>query len=572
MNISFPIFSKKRKVTELETTRAQTAATIAHTQALEKMNTAKLKTLEAVMKSVSKPHMTLNQDLYGGASTPYSLNIFGANHTTIKRLSRIAEFESSTARAMKGRFVDLVIGPKLSLQAAPVWDEITDSSGKPTSKEKQNELIKKIESRWGLWAKKKKVSHNWRDNYYTLSRKLFGKLLIDGEYFVLLRYSQTRKKNPLTLQMIAPENIQAINSTAVGKNNIVDGIEYDVNGREVAYHIISDIKSSTSTRVPAFGSRSGRTVVIHNTIGDGPRGIGILVGIITELTKLADLQAAELQAAVINALFAVWVETELGGEEKDLFAKQGVNGVGGSTQTTRPFDEADYQAKIDKLNLNDAGLIVSNIGQGQKLHSFDTKRPTANFEAFYQAVKRNLLSAAGMSIAVNDYKFDASFSAARGELLVFWMRIMTFRFDQATDFDSVIYQMWLWGEVDRGVFTMPGWNDDETREAWSNAKFTGPQRPDIDPMKSMNAAKLEIKEGIKTRAQTTAERGGGDYEENVERLTEENKQLAEANEPLVVQDKTTFSHSENKTESKTETVEPGELDDDDNDDNNSGGE
>ncbi|MCK5603251.1 hypothetical protein KAR91_15315, partial [Candidatus Pacearchaeota archaeon] len=158
-------------------------------------------------------------------------------------------------------------------------------------------------------------------------------------------------------------------------------------------------------------------------------------------------------------------------------------------------------------------------------------------------------------IAVADYEFDGSYSAARGELLVFWNRVMTLRFDHSTDYESVIYQMWLWGEVDRDIFDMPGWENEEIRDAWSNANFSGPQRPDIDPLQSFKAAEGEVKEGFKTNQQTTSERGGGDFDENIERLIAENKKKAEANEPLITLEKTSHSFSNNVTESTTTTEE-----------------
>jgi len=429
--------------------------------------------------------------------------------------------------------------------------------------EQQQALIKQIENRWNLYAKKKTVSHNHRKNFYKTARELFESLLVDGEYFVICRYSQSRRTNPLTLQYVDPSDVMKISSQVKPGNTEINGIEYDADGREVAYHVISNRDRNRSVRIEKIGPRSGRVFVIHETIGKGPRGTGILVGIITELTKLSDLQASELQAALINSLFAVWVETDIGGQDKTFINSKNKGAPVNKTGTPPPvFNDTEFQADLKSTGFGGNGIIAQGLGEGQKLHSFDTKRPTANFEQFYSAVKRNIYSARGMSIAVADYRFDGSYSAARGELLVFWQKVLTFRFDEAMGFYSVVNQMWLWGEVDRGKINMPGWENEELRDAWSNSNWQGPQRPDIDPLRSFKASEGEIKEGLKTRQQVTAERGGGDHDENVKRLTSENDKLADANKPLVELEKTTFSHSENKTESKTETVEPGETSDD----------
>lgn len=541
---------------QFEKIKSETKLIKERTTALEGLTIAKNQALKVISDITHKPAMTLNDELYGGSGKPYESRVWNGSHKNARRLSRIAEFESPAAQAMIGRFVDMVIGPRLDLQASPLWDLIP---GSPTAPEERQKLLKLIEARYKLYSSKKTVSYDAENNNYKLSRQLFEELIIDGEYFVILRYSATRKKNPLTLQQIKPDHVQRVDSKVAIGNTEVDGIERDARGRAVAYHIIMDPAKSKSVRVPRFGTRSGRTFVIHNKIGRGRRGVGLLAGIITELTKLADYQALEIQAAVINALFALSIETAIGGENKTIVTKRGINGIDDqpAADAVNAVSGANFTADLNKTAFNNGGIIVQNMGEGQTLKSHDTKRPTANFEEFFNAVKRNLFSAKGMSIAVADYKFDGSYSAARGELLVFWTRVMTLRFDHMTDYESVIYQMWLWGEVDRGKISLPGWEDDEIREAWSNAHWSGPQRPDIDPLRSFKAAEGEVKEGFKTRQMTTSERGGGDYDENAQRLISENEQIAVANKPVVELDKTTFSFSENKTESETTTIESG---------------
>lgn len=517
------------------------------TAALKELGTTAAKAMNAMVQAASLPN-TLNSELYGDTS-PYSSQVWGESAANARRISRIAYWESPTAQAMVGRFVDLVYGPKLDLQSSPVWDIIP---GAPATIEARQKLVNQIEARHGLWAKKKDVSYDKSKNHYKTGRFIFKDLLIDGEYFVILRYSASRKRNPLTTQIIKPERVQRSSSKVFIGNTEVNGIEYDAKGEEVAYHILNGT-SGNSVRVPKIGQRSGRVNVIHNTIGEGRRGVGILAGIITELTKLADYQSLEIQAAVINALFAVWVETEIGGDTTDLINKNGIGGINTAKPTYEKVTDAEFEAKLNKTNFSKGGMIVQGMGEGQKLHSFDTKRPTANFEAFFNAVKRNLYSAKGMPLSVADYKFDASYSAIRGELLVFWNKVLTLRLDNSLEYEDVIYRMWLWGEIDRGVFNLQGWNDPDTQDAWVNARWIGPQRPDIDPMRSAKANELESTNAWKSDKQISAERGGGDFDENIQRKVTENKLKAEANKPLVELEKTTFSNSNNVTESTTKT-------------------
>ena len=50
----------------------------------------------------------------------------------------------------------------------------------------------------------------------------------------------------------------------------------------------------------------------------------------------------------------------------------------------------------------------------------------------------------------------------------------------------------------------------------------------LDPLKEAKADLLLIDRGIKTHEQVTRERGGGDWEDNVEQLRRENKLLKAA--------------------------------------------
>lgn len=545
-----------RFVAETALVRERAAAYSERAASYREMKENASKATAALIAQVEKPMMTLNEELYGG-STGYTNNTWGQNHSAVRRFARIAHSQSPAAQAMIDRFVHMVYGPKLELQAAPFFDLINKSN--PTNKapidiESQQDVIKNIEQRYRLWARSSKSDYTGNKYHYKRSRDLFGKLLLDGEYFVVLRYKQTKKRNPLTIQFIKPENVQRVESLVLGSNYEESGIEYNLHDEAVAYHILNS-KTGKSVRIPRYGTRSHRTMIIHNKINGEKRGVSILSGIISELTKLSDLQALEIQACVINALFAVWVETPVGGENKNFVDKKGISGIG-NTLTNRSRDGdlsvAEYEAKLNSTDFNQGGIVAQGMGEGQKLHSFDTKRPTANFKEFFEAVKRNLYAAKGMSLAVADYQFDGSYSAARGELLVFWNNILTLRFDHATGYESVIYQMWLWGEIDNGNVPDYGYSDEFIRESMSYALFTGPTRPDIDPEKSGKAHLMETHGAWKTGAMVAAERGGGDFDENVKRLTIENIALAEANRPVVEQDKTTFSNS--KTETKSESI------------------
>jgi capsid protein len=563
MNI--PVYSSyvkrkgEMKKAELELIKQQTVylerKQEAYSNMLETSNAAR----QAIMDIANKPRMTLNEKLYSGTSG-YENPCTFENHSFKKQASKIAYTQSSAAQAMIGRFVDMVYGPKLEIQSMPLWDLIPNQNISSSNGEVPEEVLrnrqsfsKNIENRYKIWSEDYKSDYSLKTNHIKRSRQTFEDLLKDGESISLLRYSRRKDgENPLTVQRIHPDNLIRIDSKVTSGNTEQDGIEYNSKNQPVAYHI-KNCKTGKSIRVPRFGQKSGRTFVIHNTIGSGHRGEPLLSGVITEITKIADFEALEIQAAVINAMFAVWVETEVGGDEKKLGQKQGVTGVSRTDTYRSAWDSSEFKMDVKKSKMEDGG-IIAEPGQGQKMHSFDTKRPSATFKEFYNAVVRNLYAAKGMSRAVALYDFDGSYSASRGELLVFWNRVMTMRLDHVLDYENIVYKMWLWGEIDNNNVVDYGWyTNSTTRDAIAYSKRTGPQRPDIDPMKSAQAHELESKNSWKTDQQISAERGGGDWDDNVPRKTIENNAKAKANEPIVRLDKTTYSFSESKTDSTTES-------------------
>ncbi|PKL40766.1 MAG: hypothetical protein CVV44_03930 [Spirochaetae bacterium HGW-Spirochaetae-1] len=470
-------------------------------------------------------YSSVEKSIYSNSGASNNTGWWGTDNTILRKASRIAYWESPTGRAIIDRLVDTVVGAKLDLQSMPSWDLL--DSPKFADDEAKKKWQTLTEARFRNWAKQPYVDYRNERNFYKLTRTLFFYLLKDGEYFAVLRYAGTLNKNPLRIQIIPPENVRSGSIPAAAGNRLINGIEYDARDEAVAYHIYNDITNSTE-RILKTGPKSGRTFVIHKYLGDNERhrrGIPILSRSMPEMTKLADYQVLELQAAIINAIFAVWVKPPKDTDGKPTIPR-GVQKKSTSevvrTQTT------DWKSKIETVDMEHGGLIVDEIPAGHEIESFDTKRPTAGFGAFCSEVKKSIASSLNTPLSAVEYNFNQSYTGARGELLLFWNAVERFRMDHGWDFCDVVYKMWLWGEIDREKITAPGWEYEEERNAWANASWIGNQRPDIDPLRSVKAHVEEQLHAYKTGQQIAAERGGGDYDENLRRTALELKELAAA--------------------------------------------
>jgi len=480
--------------------------------------------------SMTQPKNALSPDLYadlfsGSNAGAGNTGWWAANTSKLRHVSRIAYWDSETGRSMINRLVDTVVGSKLELQAAPNWLVLDNPLF--SDKETRKAWSQKTEAHFKNWAKQKNVDRLKERNLYKMMRTAFFYLLRDGEYFIVLRYSPSRNKNPLSLQFIPPENISG--GTPKKGNRVLDGIEYNEHDEAVAYHIY-DEKDRKTKRITKTGPKSGLTFVIHNYIKENEkqrRGIPMLSKSIPGLTKLADYQILELQAAVINALFAVWVKPPKDTDGRETIPTEGITSKLNTPQT-KGVSLSDWESKIEKTDMSQGGLVVENIPAGHELESFDTKRPNTGFAGFCKEVKKSITASESIPVSVADFDFDDSYSSIRGQLLLFWNTVTKFRDDHSWDFCDEILKMWLWGEIRNQKIEAPGWENEELRNAWSNATWNGNQRPDIDPLKSVNAHEKELMLSLKTFQRATAERGGGDFDENLEANTPAYAQLAAA--------------------------------------------
>lgn len=491
----------------------------------------KLLVSQSIMQSFEAAKMNLNSfppEFYstGIKQGKYAGLQSGSNRIQRER-SRKAVDISPVAESTVNTISTLTVGYGLELEAQPLWRLIEEV--KDWSDEEKSEWMKDVEARYKLWAKRKETVYDQSMNRYQQEQQEFWDLCVDGEYFHVYRYSTNTNLNPMTIQLIRPEDVRTPSGSVVAQGNCEeDGIEYNAKGQAVAYHIYDHSKQKT-VRVVKTGPRSGRTYVNHVKLGKNRRGTGIIANMIAELMKLGDYEMLEMQAAVVNALYAVWVETPAG-EDGVPTINTGIGAKAQSSATGITHEQWENDRK--NINYTEGGLQIDNLPGGYQIKSHDTKRPNVNFGVFMDQVKKNLYSAKNMPVSVVDKQFQNNYSASRGELILAWYEVEKFRFNQSIT-DDVVYSMWLWGEVLRGKVNAPGFvEDQETREAWCSAKWVGNQRPDIDPLKSVKAHMLEQDRGYKTGKQITSERDGGDYDTNLERTKEELAKVAENQRPM----------------------------------------
>lgn len=458
---------------------------------------------------------------------------FDVDSATIRAKSRFAYWDSTLAQGLLGRLVDNAVGTGLTLESTPVWELIGDMGLDEQAKHK---ISRNIELRFNLWANSLEPDAAGRWNFYQAQAIEYLNRLRDGETYTILRYSTDSKRmSPLNLQSILPEQIvQPYDSTILEAakklgHRIIDGVEIDQAGREIAIYVATDVylTGSKTQRIPFF-SESGRRYVLHpinaDTLG-AVRGTPLLANCVHELEKITDYTVAEIEAAIINAVLAVWVEPSA-----DAGASRALGGIQRRGQeSTSPASSTE----AGHVSFDKPGLIVQSLKAGEKLQSFDTKRPNVNFGEFVRHIARGLGASKGVPIEVLEQSFSANYSASRASLLLFWQKIEIERGKIASQYLGPIFEAWFVEEIKAGRIMAQGFDDSPIiKRAWLASTWNGARLPSIDPLKEANADGVRIAQGVTTRERVAMEYNGSDAMENISKLAVENQALANANAPL----------------------------------------
>jgi len=157
---------------------------------------------------------------------------------------------------------------------------------------------------------------------------------------------------------------------------------------------------------------------------------------------------------------------------------------------------------------------------------FAPDRPAPQFAAFSEFVLRQIGSALGMpyELLLKDFT-KTNYSSARAALLEAWRTFNVRRDWMKTYWAQPIYELWFEEAVDAGLIEAPDYYD--LQPFYTRAKWIGPGRGWIDPVKEAEAAQVRMASGITTLEMECAEQGN-DYKDIIDQRAIEKKQLQEA--------------------------------------------
>lgn len=406
------------------------------------------------------------------------------------------------------------------------------------TKEQARDLEKLIKKEFLLWSESTLCDNNDQNNFYELQQIVFKDWLCNGEEFILIRYDEEAPMYPyrLRLKLVEADRICTpgnyggeyfgVDQRLKNENIIMNGVELDKNGKVVAYHVASfypdEWNLSTKkkwTRIKKRGKQTGNLNILHVFNGeraDQYRGVPFLAPVIESLKQLTRYTEAEIMAAVINAMFTVFITTETGND---------VSGFGGVEEEEESGQELEKDAEMEL-----GSGIINELKVGEKVQTVESTHPSGNFDSFSSAFCTYVGAALEISPEVLLKKFSNNYSASKGALNETWKAFKMRRQWFINDFCQPVYELWLNEAVSKGRILAPGYfNNPLIRQAYLNAKWNGPAQGSLDPKKDVEAAILKVKDGFSTHEDECASMNGSSFEDNIRTLKSENVMLHEAN-------------------------------------------
>lgn len=433
-----------------------------------------------------------------------------------------------TAKAAVERLVDLVVGPGLRLSPKP--DGTALGVDDPTVLRK---LVQKIQSEWRLFAEEPRrlCDAQRRVSMNGLFRLFARTWVVCGEATGVLTWRDAPRQRYATCVMpIDPDRLSNPNGTFETKT-LRGGVEMDSFGAPIAYHVrnahVGDWWATEDawlwTRVPK-STNWGRPVFIHGFEPEREgqtRAISPFVSLIGRLRMVGKFADAELSAASANALFAAFVESDLP--------------VDDIAQRLTPTAETYAEKVVNFYTKNPAcvgGTRIPVMLPGTKVTMNGTPRQSSSFASFQTAFLQSLASALGLSYEQLSMDWSkTNYSSARAALNEVWRAVKRMSAIFVEQIVTPIYYAFLEEAIDKGFVTLPalagvGGLDlfHEMPGAVMRARWLGPGRGYVDPVKEIQASALRIESMVSTLENECGDQGD-DYDDILDQIQIEEAEL-----------------------------------------------
>lgn len=396
----------------------------------------------------------------------------------------------NVARAITGRFRTNVVGTGLQYHSA------VDADVLGISEDQAHELNTIINAEFGLYYNNPmEVDIEATLDGPGLQALGFLSAMLGGDCFALTPF----KERP---GCIYGTKIQLIDGARVCNQNdlpdtptLQDGVEITRDGEPIAIHIrrrhpgeritMAAIDADQWDRREIFGLETGQRRIFQlwqdkDRIGT-TRGVPLLAPILEPLQQLEQYTRAELMAAVVSAMFTVFIKKEV--NQTDARGEP-IPIVYGNT------------AKGEAAGLALGFGAVMDMAPGETAEFADPSRPSSKFDPFFLAMVKCMSAALELPVDEVLLAYTDSYSAARAAMLQAWRVYEMRRWWLVQQFCQPHFALWFDEAVARGRISVTDYADPRRRAAYQTGIWQGPARGAMDETQEANASKMRIDAGI----------------------------------------------------------------------------
>lgn len=310
----------------------------------------------------------------------------------------------------------------------------------------------------------------------------------DGEIYFIKTH-----ETPFKLPKVKVLETHRLSYHTDAARHIFDGIEFDADGRAVAYHFLTG--ENQTERIPAeFVIRFANVQRPSET-----RAAPAIQHAIPHLKDAFLLLEMEKKCAAAQTNFAYTLTTprpETAEEELDAF---------GAATGGAHTNAAD--ARVSEVSKLDGGKMLK-VPEGMKLDVLESRRPSQAFLGFHEALQRDAtLGVSSFEIAVDASKIGGA--SVRLQTAKMERRVSARQQDIIEQLLIPLWKFVIITEISNGKLPL---NPD-----WAEVEFSTPRRLTVDAGRESAALINEVKAGTRPIEDLFDAMGFGDWEEETRR-------------------------------------------------------
>jgi len=480
---------------------------------------------------------------YGNATFPDNIpeDVSTLEHAYQISLSEALFKGNQFGAGLINRLLTAEIHSGLTPELYPVYEILSDIM----SKDDIAAYSRRFEAFFNLYARdESRIDHSRSLNFGQIQEQVRLESMVGGDCLVIMRHEGGMPSIQVVPGRLVESPISTGENMSGNKNVIIDGVEFNSRGESVAFWVRGRDGESLSPpiRVAAIGSTSGRLMsfLVKGAVGVAGqvRGTPLLTRIMVSLDQLQEARRATTTSFKLNSMIALFMkkDQQLPGTKpiSNSAVRRGENLAGDSVTASLSGNSSSRQQ-----DFNTAGLTSGTVFE--TLQAGETPVPYTNeVGSTLGEFEKTLISAMSWVLEcppeIMRQEFNKSFAASQAAILEFRLYLSKRWSIFGANFCSkimteVMIGFVLTGKVESAELLesyLAGPSGRDTFRALTNIEWLGTIKVSADPSKHIKASVMLLEKGWTTNSRESRLLNGSRFEDNVARIAEERKILAEA--------------------------------------------